>query len=81
MVLPLLEEQVVEPGWVAPEDFLAGYDGAVVVVSCGDERISLATDETGRFDAPPLPAGSCTLAASLPGIAATGETFSATTTA
>jgi chromate transporter len=31
VVLPLLEEQVVEPGWVAPEDFLAGYGAAQAV--------------------------------------------------
>lgn len=28
VVLPLLSEEVVEPGWVAPEEFLAGYGAA-----------------------------------------------------
>lgn len=31
VVLPLLEQSVVEPGWVAPETFLAGYGAAQAV--------------------------------------------------
>ena len=31
VVLPLLEETVVEPGWITPDDFLAGYGAAQAV--------------------------------------------------
>jgi chromate transporter len=31
VVLPLLEAEVVEPGWVSPEDFVAGYGAAQAV--------------------------------------------------
>lgn len=31
VVLPLLEESVVKPGWIAPEQFLAGYGAAQAV--------------------------------------------------
>ena len=36
VVLPMLETAVVAPGWVAPEDFVAGYGAAqaVPVATC-----------------------------------------------
>lgn len=68
VVLPLLEEAVVEPGWIGRSDFLAGYGAAQAVPG---PMFSVAAFLGARLDvgvAAPLAAAASLIAIFLPGL-------------
>jgi chromate transporter len=67
VVLPLLQQTVVEPGWISTDEFLAGYGAAQAVPG---PMFTLAAFLGARLDfvAAPLGAGVCLVAIFVPGL-------------